>query len=234
MAFSDYHKYIEGKNVIFVGACPNIKGKDWGQWVDSFDVVIRTNGSINLINGEEFVKDYGRKTDVLYTNNQFYRETKPLPIDEFKLKGVEWLCMKNCRLEDYNIYRKDINTRVITDVAKGVAKQSKSPHMGSIIYTDLLSFNPKELFLTGVDFFASKNAEFQHDIYKEYVDGYLPDNIRKQGNRINKGKKEDGHNFKGNAEYINSLFMQNDNFKTHDFIRELLQGIVNGSITQPC
>jgi hypothetical protein len=227
----NYRKLIKGKRVIFVGACPNIKGKGFAEMIDSYDVVVRTNGSIFLLDDKDFTRDYGKRIDVLYTNHQFYREMRPFDIKRFKGKGVKWLCMKVCKPEDKKELQNEVNIRVVGSVTKSM--KCPSPNMGAIIFKDLLSYEPKELFITGIDFFASKKAEFQHDNYNEYVPGYLPPRIRRQGNRINKGKKTDGHDFVGNAKYIQQLFENNPNFKTHDFIAELLEGIVNGTVKQP-
>ena len=227
-----YFDYIKGKKVVFVGACPILKGKRQGEEIDSYDVVVRTNGSINLIDNPEFTKDFGRRCDVLYTNGQFYREMKPLPIGDYKCKGVKWLCMKGIEKKDKRDYSNLMNVRTIRDTINKVIILLESANMGSFIYTDILDQAPKELMVTGVDFFASKMKVFQTGNYQEYVDGYLPDKIVKQGNIINQGKTEDGHDFIGNAKYIHSLYEQFENFAFPEEILNILTGIIKGEVTQ--
>jgi len=225
----NYHEYINDKSVVFVGACPNIKGMDKGVLIDKFDVVIKTNGSL-FLSGDEYYKDYGKRIDVLYTNNQFYREMSPLPIEEAKEKGLKYLRMKTC----YNIQslNDQINAEIIRGAIDEVNKHLEGAVMGAYIYNDILRCNPKKLFIIGVDFFASKKKKFEHDDYHEYIKGYLPDKIRKQGNRINKGKLKDGHNFRENAKYIYGLYLQHDNFVMPEYTEKLLIEIVNGEIDQ--
>lgn len=228
----NFYDYIKNKRVCFVGASPIMIGRNEGQFIDEFDVVIRTNNSIELIKDIEFVRDYGKKIDVLYTNNQFYREMSPLPIGLYMLQGVKYMRMKTCKPADLEHFGNSLNVEVIRKTMLEVNKYNPSATMGSYIFTDILKGQPKELYITGIDFFASKKKVFEHNNYQEYFPGYLPEKIRIQGNAINKGKTEDGHNFKGNAGYIHKLWKENDNMIFPDYVEEILLGIMNGSIEQ--
>jgi hypothetical protein len=95
-----------------------------------------------------------------------------------------------------------------------------------------LIHNPKEFYLTGVDFFLSKKAVFEHDNYQEYYEGYLPNKIRIQGNKINKGKLEDGHSMIENTKFIKELYDNHSNFRMPGFIERLLIGICEGRFKQ--
>lgn len=228
-----YETFLKDKRVIFVGACPNIKGMGKGKEIDSYDIVVRTNGSINLIEGDDFVKDYGKKCDVLYVNNQFYRNMSPLPVTDYMRKGVKWMCFKGLNPKDRLRFQKRMQgVRSIKREILEVVKTVPTATMGSFLMLDILRREPKEFFFTGMDFFASRKPEFEHDVYKEYVDGYLPDKIREQGNEINVGKTEDAHDFHGNAKFMYDLFREYDCFKTEDFIFELLEKIMSGEIKQ--
>jgi hypothetical protein len=229
MNFSDY---IKNKRVAFVGGGAILIDRKMGEFIDSFDVVVRTNGSSTLIENPSFVKDYGQRMDVLYTNNQFYREMSPLPIHDYVKKGVKYLRMKTCKAKDLDNFNNTINTVVITEIMKKVNKYCPSSTMGAYIFTDILNCEPKQLYITGIDFFASKKEVFEHDNYQEYFPGYLPDKIRIQGNAINKGKTEDGHSFKGNAGYIHKLWKDHDNMVFPNFIENILIGIIEGRIKQ--
>jgi hypothetical protein len=228
-----FKRLIKGKRVVFVGACPNLKNKKMGDLIDSFDTVVRTNGSITLIENAVFARDYGKRIDILYTNNQFYREMRPLPLNEYRRKGVQVMCMKRIMKRDELYYPKVIPYRMIHDTIRAVAKGLPSATMGAFIYTDILAKGPAELHIMGVDFFVSRKPKFEHDCYREYVDGYLPDRIREQGNRINVGKKEDAHNFLGNAKYQFELFNQYKGIVQMPQQQwDLLHGIVEGRIKQ--
>lgn len=96
----------------------------------------------------------------------------------------------------------------------------------------MLLHNPAEIHLTGVDFFASKKKVFEHDNYQEYLAHYLPPKIRNEGNKINKGKKSDGHNMLSNTKFIYKLFQETGKITMPDFIYDIMIGIVQGKIKQ--
>lgn len=221
---------IENKRVAFVGACPNIRGLGYGGYLDNYDVIVKTNGSI-YFESEEYFADYGSRVDVLYTNNQFYREMSPLPVGKMRDRGVKYLRMKTCQPKDLKRYR-EFNANVITSAIREVNKNVTGALMGCYIVRDILDHNPAELHLTGIDFFLSKKKVFEHDNYSEYIDGYLPDKIRHQGNKINAGKRSDGHNQMSNTKYIHKLYHETGRITTPGFIRDIMEGIVSGSMSQ--
>lgn len=227
----DYKKFIKGKSVVYVGACPNLIGKNFGKVIDSYDIVIKSNHSWSF-NSKEYVKDYGERCNVVYINKQYYREMNPFPIKIMQERGVKWLCLKGCSKEYKIRYQHYVNVRTIQHVFRDVQSYVKSATMGAYTIYDLLSFKPKKLFVTGIDFFASKKPRFEHNNYQEYLTGYLPDKIRRQGNVINAGKNEDGHNFYENAKFFFNLFRKYENLKTNDFILNLLDSIIKGRTKQ--
>lgn len=226
-----YTNFIKDKDVVFVGACPNLVGKNYGRNIDTYDIVVKSNHSWTF-NNPVYNRDYGSHCDVVYINRQYYREMKPFPVREMKERGIKWLCMKGCSEEDKQVYEKSVNVRTIKHVFNEVQAEVKSANMGAFTVFDLLQHSPRNLYITGIDFFASKKPEFQHNNYQEYLDCYLPNKIREQGNKINKGKKIDGHDFIGNAKYFFNLFKKHPNLKTDDFILDLLYSIINGHIKQ--
>lgn len=228
---TQFKNYICGKKVIFVGGCPNLIGLGKGSFIDNFDIVLKSGGSV-FLESEEYCKDYGKRIDVLYVNVQFCREMRPIPVHKFRDKGIKYLCMKSPSREDLDMYGQYINARSIRPALKQVQVYVKSAAMGLAIFQDVLNCSPKEFFLTGIDFFASKKKSFEYDNYQEYLNGYLPDTIRRQGNIINKGKTEDGHNFLENAKFVKKLFNENYNMKTENFIMKLLNDIVSEKVKQ--
>jgi len=226
-----YYDYLRDKKVIFVGGCPNIKGREFGDFIDSYDIVIKTNGSV-FLNDELYYQDYGKRINVLYCNVQFSREMNPLPVKDFKDRGIEWLCFKGISRKDQESYQRHINVRHIGNIIKEVHAICHGALMGCFIFTDILKAQPKELYITGLDFFISKKSKFEHDNYKEYLPGYLPDKILNQGNRINVGKTEDGHNMIANTKYIHGLYQRHDNFKMSQETFLLMKDIIDGQKEQ--
>lgn len=223
-----YREFISGKRIVFVGACPNIKGKGQGKHIDKFDVVVKTNGSI-YFNSSEYFSDYGSRIDVLYMNNQFYREMQPRP-DHLKKMGIKFIRMKTCTGPGLAAYNNNLPTEIIKDAMQIVNRSLKSALMGCYLIQDIINCNPSELHLTGIDFFASKKPVFEIDNYREYLPGYLPDKIRKQGNKINLGKTKDGHNQYENTKFIYKLLTESKIITMPDFIRDIMSDILNGAI----
>jgi hypothetical protein len=224
----NYKNYIRGKNVVFVGASPINQGTEKGQWIDSFDVVIKTNGSVILQSDKDYSKDYGSRIDVLYCNVQFNREMSPFPIRKWRTHGLKWLCFKGGYSEKYS---KEIPCRTMKSAILKVSRDLPSATMGAYILQDLIDCEAKSITFTGVDFFSSKKACFEHDNYQEYIDGYLPDKIRTQGNQINVGKTEDGHNFDENANFFHS-HCQVGRVSFDNDVNLILDKIVKGELKQ--
>ena len=231
MSNTSYKDFIKNKRVVFVGACPNIQGLNGGDFIDNFDVVVRTNGSIFLKDDKEFQKDYGKRCDVLYTNHQFYREMRPLPVALWAKNGLQYMCMKVCSNIDLREYNNYLGARVITDTMRKVNRRVHGAVMGAYIFKDIIDCKPKQLHVTGIDFFLSKKSVFEHNNYQEYIAGYLPDKIRIQGNRINAGKTEDGHSMYENTKYIHKLWL-NGKITMPIAIENIMIGIVEGMLHQ--
>lgn len=228
----NYDEYIAGQRVIFVGSCPNLLGKRRADFIHSYDIVVRTNGSFPV--PDAYRTDYGMRCDVLYVNNQFRREMRPLDCALYRRNKLRWLCGKRFSGSEKKTYRKYLyGVRDIVDVGKSVSSVLPSATMGTMILTDILRFRPAELYVTGVDWFASRKPVFEHDNYREYLPTYLPDRIRAKGNIINAGKQKDGHDFYGNADYFYHLFSQYPGcLRTDANLKDLLERIVRREVKQ--
>lgn len=217
------HNVIEGKRVCFVGSCPNIIDKGLAKKINSYDVVIRTNGSINLIlNDPEYIKHYGKKCNVAYYNSQYTRDGWPFDTKGMKKLGITHCNFKNIHPDkEKELLKKGFNVRSLSALVKYMHTILPSPLMGSILIKDVLSFNPKEFYITGIDFFESKPNVFIPDDYREYYPGYLTKKTEMWAN-INVPKKnngKDGHDKKSNTAFIYNL-IDEGLVTTDDFIIE--------------
>jgi hypothetical protein len=198
-AHEDYEKYINGKRVIFVGPSSIMIGRGLGEWIDSFDVVVRTN-HFPIIMNDDIAADYGKKCHALYMNMQYYHKTRPLNGDLYKRMGIKWLCMKRCRDIDFRRLKNFCHMRVIQKSVKYVNRFIKTPLMGSIIIYDLSECFPAEICIAGVDFYQSSGKD-----YKSYVPGYIPDDIQKINETLKIGQGI-GHDIKSNAQYMKDMY----------------------------
>ncbi len=221
-----FNEYIKGKKVIFVGPSPIMIKKGLGEWIDkNFDVVVRSNGSINLINKIAFIEDYGSKCNVLYTNVQFAREMKPMPVELWRKKGVNFLCMKNVNGMWYEKYNKFIRVINLGNIVKEWNAKINGLLFGVVIMEHLRRQNPKELWFTGMDFYKNKDFVFKPNNYdKEYYPGYLPEVVVQKANKDNIGKI-DKHDIVSNTRYFYDNYKKGF-FKTNDFIVESMEEIL--------
>jgi hypothetical protein len=136
-----------------------------GREIDSFDVVVKTNGLVFL--QEDLKEHFGARCDVLYTNTSFAKEMAPLPVKKFVAKGVKFLCMKKVSEDNLALHNTVIKTKRCGGGVPGVT----GPLMGAILLNDLLSCKPASVHMTGVDFYI--------DHRNEYYAGYQPPVIQK-------------------------------------------------------
>lgn len=62
----EYATFIKGKRVVIVGPSPLLCESNKGEYIDSFDIVVRLNLGESLTKARP--KDFGRRTDVVYLN----------------------------------------------------------------------------------------------------------------------------------------------------------------------
>ncbi|MFW6225348.1 MAG: glycosyltransferase family 29 protein [bacterium] len=217
-------KFIENKKIIFVGPARIIKDKNLGKWIDDFDIVVRTNGAINLLDNENYKKDYGSRCDILCVNVQFHRETKMnLPLWKEKY-GLKFFGMKTSPviMKEYN---KIVPTFTLSSSISEVSSKVQGALYGPIVMHHLLKFNPKEMWFTGLDFYYTKPDVFIPNDYREYFPGYLPKVIEEKANTANIGRI-DPHDQYSNTKFISEL-VNSGKVQTHDFIKEIMNTIIN-------
>ena len=86
---------LDNKDIILVGPAPNIKGKGMGEFIDSFDVVIRP-GQLTKIPQSEIL-DYGSKTTIISHSFNIWEKKIALENIDF-LKTLDYVigCMVCC------------------------------------------------------------------------------------------------------------------------------------------
>ncbi len=233
MINSSYRHFIEGKRVVFVGPAPNLKGLGQGEFIDGFDVVVRTNNFINLLGDPEIRRDYGSRCHVLYCNRQFYREMRPFPVRDWMEYGLEWMCLKHAKGQDKQGWRNlGLKVRTMQETLNVMVKICPSVLMGPLLLSELSWCGPAELYVLGIDFNITRPRVFSIEKgYPEYIEGYLPPQIIETGNRINVGKFEDGHDPKQNTSIIYDLW-RSKRLSMPAHLCDIMLGIVEGRLAQ--
>jgi hypothetical protein len=68
---ADYHQLLQGKKIAIVGPAETMIGTGQGHLIDSYDLVVRFNTVIRYLPfPDELTRDIGRRTDLLYANNE--------------------------------------------------------------------------------------------------------------------------------------------------------------------
>lgn len=213
----DFNYYLKGKRVVLVGPASSMIGRGQGEFIDSFDVVIRTNNMINALIGNEIAqKDFGSRTDILYVNVTYERDMlESWRMRDWINKGLKYVCRKMGR-------------RLPEEVFIPWRRISPSPlppptaFLGTRAIHDLLQFDLKELYVTGMDAYEGVSDIVDGD-NSEYLDNYLPElEINRRNNRM--GEERALHDKYRDTEWLLSL--EDLRLKLDPFSKEKMEKVV--------
>lgn len=198
---NNYLKYLKDKRIIVVGPSPSILGKGYGEYIDSFDVVIRTNGGIKLTLTNPV--DYGTRCNVLYTNGYFSNHLNSSDVDLINDKEVSFIISKS-PIKIIKKFKRVLKSSItgwkyLTDLGNII---NCVPLSGTYILYEIISSSSfNSLMITGMDFYE--------DINNIYTNGYLPGEFK-----YNYHNNDLIHNYKEQSKYINELINTHSNI-TH-------------------
>lgn len=225
-----FRNYIENKRVCVIGPSPILENRKLGWDFEEYDIICKTAGSM-WIDGKNYYEDYARRIDVLYVNSQFSRFVTP-DLDRFLSHGTKFFRMKY-PASAWDSAAKQISAHVdnINYAAIELKKNSvRFPTLGVIAIQDLILQNPKELHITGFDFYVSRNypdGYWQTRDITEYINGYITEEFQ---DSYKKTYGESKTHYKDTSDihdhYFNSLFIKkllNQNLVTmSDFTKKAL------------
>jgi len=145
--------YLKDKRVILV--CPGsyLEGKGLGKWIDSFDVIVRPNTSLNITN----VDDYGSRTDILYS--YAWKNWKTVFPKKKQLKKIKYLVISHYKDRFLKkVINRSPNTIVINpETHKKIRRKLRTlPLTGVLSIIHLLENTElKSLNVVGMDFYKS-------------------------------------------------------------------------------
>lgn len=202
--------WFKGKRVAIVGGADSVLESPLGNYIDSFDVVVRINKGVEIIaQQKEFV---GNKTDFLF--HAFYvREncsgSSPITVELWnKNKVGRVIFAYNYKCSNYSLF----NLLYFLKVTKGkynftqltkelYYKNMKSilppygPTTGFIAINTIFNCQPKEIYITGFTFFKTPTNPVYRNISVE---------------KINKVMSED-HSAELEYIYVKKLYEDNRN-----------------------
>lgn len=172
-----FNDYLKNKSVIIVGPSPYLIGKGRGEYIDSFDIVIRMNKGWKI--AQDRVKDYGSKTNIRWhCMMEHPNNGGPFEIDNMLDYGVEWLASQFPRNLDYfhndnikfEFQNKDkINFHCFSDLIYFLnihrALETR-PNVAPTAIFELINYDVKNLHLAGVSFFKDGwDSGYKEDSY---------------------------------------------------------------------
>ena len=164
-----FSNLLYNKKVVIVGPSSTIVNSKQGDYIDNCDVVIRLNRAVPI--NKKLIKDIGSKTTIIYTNlDNNSDSTKHINFKKFIKNNIKFICSPYPPIEPF---KKDIDIYLnqkyqlpfhhfpFDDYFKVKSVLGCRPYTGMSAIIDILRYNIKSLYVTGIDFYAN-------DYYKEY------------------------------------------------------------------
>jgi hypothetical protein len=141
-------EWFEGKTVAVVGNAESLFHKNYGEEIDSQDVVVRMNKAAMLYTNFECEKTHGKRTDIwaVWNFNEYRQNMNNIHknIKVMHMSGRIRNNVKNIRID----FMYPIN---MYDNLKKHAGSRKNPTTGLMILDYISSCNPKNVYVYGFD-----------------------------------------------------------------------------------
>jgi hypothetical protein len=208
--------YLKGKKVALVGPARSIEGSNNGSFIDSHDVVVRINYA-KIGNS----KDSGTKTTIIYYDGSFhdYGNLKPEYL-VCSYPPTEWFFNERC-LQSVNYYsskhkHKIVDSDLYNKLKMDLNENNKSrPNTGLVALVDLLQYDIKSLFMTGIDFYRTSYA-------REHPD-YGNSSLGEVSEIFTAGDNGDSHNIDEQFEYFKNNIVTDPRLVVDNFLKGFLE-----------
>lgn len=225
----EYNQMLKDKKVIVVGPSPSLEGKGMGEYIDSFDVVVRINKAFPVEEGQQ--KDIGSRTDIHYHclctdmhcgGPVFYKEMKdsdvfvscPYP------KYVRPFYPDVTRFEENN-KKWDLGFHVInTEYYLGIADMlGTRANSGTLTILDLLCYDVKELHITGFTWFR----DGWRKSYKDHTQIFGEEEGKRKEEKWLKGEFDGNHKQKPQEDLVREIYLNDDRVSIDDTMKQILE-----------
>jgi len=200
--------WFEGKRVAIIGGADSAYKHKLGDYIDSFDVVVRINNGVRVI--DKYKEFIGTRTDYLF--HTLYENIEgggsPIEIELWKRKNVGRVFFThNENVSEYGYLIKNFvlsnkGTIAITQADTTLAVENLNlihpfhPTSGLIAINIITQSKPLSLYITGITFFRTPH-------HQEYRKGDV-------NHWINKMKSDDSkHNPDAEYEFFKDLYRSN-------------------------
>ena len=175
-----FKNFVKGKTIALVGPAESITNSGKGNLIDKFDIVIRLNKSLPL--PSDLASDIGTKTTILYNSlntTDFPGENK-FSNNFLQKYDIKFLCSSYPIENEYfkndilNYIKKNKFGMPFKVLNNNLYKSRENstrtrPFTGTCAICDLLSYDIKYLYITGLDFYSTKYYQNYRKISKEQL-----------------------------------------------------------------
>lgn len=195
-----YSQYLKDKSIALVGPAKSILEYEYGDFIDKFDLIVRLNKSLPI--QEKYMKHVGSRTDILYNslNTSDFPGENNININFLQNNDIKFICSSYPLIMpfDRDIYqfinhsKYQLPFKIYDEKLHNYnSKIMKTrPFTGINAICDILQYNIKNLYITGIDFYNSN---------------YYKKSIRKDDKVINRNKNNSIHNSNNQMKYLKYL-----------------------------
>ena len=214
----EYEEYLRDKSVIIVMPSKATEGKVAGDFIDSFDLVVRVGHSYKIKGREDWL---GSKAEIIYHSlrDDTDKGIRQLNVNYICTLNTKFLCTPNTRKRRDALKpvkkkllknKSRIQQRFISDKRQVTKIIGSKPLMGLWAVADLLNFDLKSLYIYGMDFYTTG-----------YISKY--DCRKNWPKQIRRGVSRDNHNLKQSKNYIKKLIENDDRVQCDEITWSALQ-----------
>jgi hypothetical protein len=155
MVMKQIKNIIENKSVAIVGPASNIENYEYGEFIDSHDVVIRLNEAFS--DASTGKNHRGKKTDVVYFDGSSRRiETVVSNINSHFV-----LRQNKLSFDIVDAYFYDELTKQLNDKRSLFnEKRNIRPNTGTVALFHTIALGAKEMFVSGINFYSGSTRHY--------------------------------------------------------------------------
>ena len=247
-------KMIEGKKVVLIGPSDYINKElddKHGEYVDSYDVVIRLNNMIHMEDKDLEKKYYGTKYDIIasafwHHNNMGSHidqwEHKRFLVEDSYEKLKEGTILYECYARDlfieiYHKFKSTINKRHLVygnssanfyrktlQLLNQIHPIDRTPTTGMVMMGMILLMNPRKLYVSGITCYLDTK-------HNAYFDGYFISNyVEKKsgyfdGKTFDYSKEKAQHHPYQSEQKILAWLINNKKIKVDKYLKKLVKNV---------
>lgn len=222
-----FNEFVKDKRIIVVGPSPSLEGTGKGEFIDSFDLVVRINKGYPV--EPTMVQDIGSRVDIHY--HCFHEGDNtggPIRYEEMIQDNIYVCCPYPRNVMPFYIdterFEQTNNGRlrshyIATQFYLYLASLMKTrPNSGIGTILDLLAHDVKELYVTGFTFFK----DGWRKTYKDHVAIFG----KEEGERLEKewleGQFDGNHQQQPQMDIIRDLYLNDERLNIDDVMKEIL------------